>query len=41
MENPIKMDDLGGKTHYFRKHLNAGLEGDRFLSGFGPGKLRC
>jgi len=20
MENPIKMDDLGGKTHYFRKH---------------------
>ena len=21
MENPIKMDDLGGKTHYFRKHL--------------------
>ena len=20
MENPIKMDDLGGKTHYFWKH---------------------
>ena len=20
MENPSKMDDLGGKTHYFRKH---------------------
>ena len=20
MENPIKMDDLGGKIHYFRKH---------------------
>ena len=20
MENPIKMDDLGGKTHYFRKY---------------------
>jgi len=20
MENPIKMDDLGGKPHYFRKH---------------------
>ena len=20
MENPTKMDDLGGKTHYFRKH---------------------
>ena len=20
MENPIKMDDLVGKTHYFRKH---------------------
>ena len=20
MENPIKMDDMGGKTHYFRKH---------------------
>ena len=20
MENPIKIDDLGGKTHYFRKH---------------------
>ena len=20
MEHPIKMDDLGGKTHYFRKH---------------------
>ena len=20
MENPIKMDDLGGKTNYFRKH---------------------
>ena len=20
MENPIKMDDLGGKTYYFRKH---------------------
>ena len=20
MESPIKMDDLGGKTHYFRKH---------------------
>ena len=20
MENPIKMEDLGGKTHYFRKH---------------------
>ena len=22
MENPIKMDDLGGKPHYFRKHPN-------------------
>ena len=22
MENPIKMDDFGGKTHYFRKHPN-------------------
>ena len=22
MENPIKMDDLGGKTDYFRKHLS-------------------
>jgi len=20
MENPVKMDDFGGKTHYFRKH---------------------
>ena len=20
MENPIKMDDLGGKTHHLRKH---------------------
>ena len=20
MENPIKMDDLGGETHYFWKH---------------------
>ena len=20
MENPIEMDDLGGKPHYFRKH---------------------
>ena len=20
MENPIKMDDLGGKSHYFWKH---------------------
>jgi len=22
MENPINMDDLGGKPHYFRKHPN-------------------
>ena len=22
MENPIKMDDFGGKTHHFRKHPN-------------------
>ena len=22
MENPIKMDDLGGNPHYFRKHPN-------------------
>ena len=22
LENPIKMDDLGGKTHYFWKHPN-------------------
>ena len=26
MENPIKMDDLGGKTHYFRKHPYLGLK---------------
>ena len=25
MENPIKMDDFGGKTHYFRKHLLVGI----------------
>ena len=25
MENPIKMDDLGGKLHYFRKHPNVFL----------------
>ena len=39
METPMKMDDLGGKTHYFRK--NPGIasfmesfgvsDGDRFL----------
>ena len=29
MENPLKMDDLGGKTHYFRKHpyINRHLSG--------------
>ena len=24
MENPMKMDDLVGKTHYFRKHPHRG-----------------
>jgi len=24
MENPLKMDDLGGKTHYFRKRPHRG-----------------
>ena len=27
MENPIKMDDLQGKTHYFRKHPYAQVRG--------------
>ena len=26
MENPLKMDDLGGKPHYFRKHPNRNPE---------------
>ena len=28
VENPIKMDDVGGKPHYFRKHSYSNPYGD-------------
>ena len=36
MENPLKMDDLGGKTHYFRKRPRRVM----VISGFSMLPLR-
>ena len=36
MENPIKMDDLGGNTHYFWKHPYPTLEVRKIINSKVP-----